>query len=152
MPCTLVGWTICSVQKTVFAVSVLLLLTILRDWTELLSPPWSNSYHWSVSFHFSKMTFVDLVIFQGFLIFRLKRLVTATMVSNITVTLATILIDCFHEHSGVEYWTMNDPASPASTKKCAVTGEDPSCSNSTPLTVSLAHLYVWFPAYPFRSI
>ena len=51
---------------------------------------------------------------------------------------------------GVEYWQNPDPSSPATVKKCAPDGEDPTCSDSIPdkviqsKTTLEAHLYVSF--------
>ncbi|KAH9479234.1 putative feruloyl esterase A [Psilocybe cubensis] len=37
-----------------------------------------------------------------------------------------------YRHHGIEYFQSPDPASPATTKKCAADGEDPTCSDSIP--------------------
>lgn len=56
----------------------------------------------------------------------------------------------WHPLIGVEYWQNPDPSSPATVKKCAPDGEDPTCSDSIPdkviqsKTTLEAHLYVSF--------
>ncbi|PPQ86551.1 hypothetical protein CVT25_007209 [Psilocybe cyanescens] len=37
-----------------------------------------------------------------------------------------------YRHHGIEYFQTPDPATPATTKKCAADGEDPTCSDSIP--------------------
>jgi predicted lipase len=45
-----------------------------------------------------------------------------------------------YKHHAFEYWQSPDPPSPSTTKKCAASGEDPTCSNSIPSTgINAAH-------------
>ncbi|KAJ6506484.1 alpha/beta-hydrolase [Mycena vulgaris] len=37
-----------------------------------------------------------------------------------------------YQHHGIEYWNFADPASPMTTRQCATSGEDPTCSDSIP--------------------
>jgi len=46
-----------------------------------------------------------------------------------------------YRHHGIEYWQTPDPASASTTRECAASGEDPTCSDSIPsMGIDTAHL------------